>query len=127
MSSLWSRPAYRPGGAYSVGAIIFHKMPNGTEQPLALPQEQSASERNYSQVLSLIWGSKSSTNICIADTDDITTILGPKQGISQVTAARMQRWALWLFAYYSIKFHSIVAMQMGWVVSSSPSSRGCGG
>ena len=108
--------------AYGVGAIISHKMLDGTERPLAFASRTlSASERNYSQVekeaLSLIFGIKKFHQYLygrhftlITDHKPLTTILGPKQGVPQVAAARMQRWALMLSAYsYSIQFRPTLA------------------
>ena len=43
----------------------------------------------------------------MTDHKPLTSILGPKQGIPPLAAARMQRWALLLSAYtYNIKFRS---------------------
>ena len=105
--------------AYSVGAVVFHRMPNGSEQPIAYASRTlSQSERNYAQIekeaLSLVFGIKRFHQylygrhfVLMTDHKPLTTILGPKQGIPPLAAARMQRWALLLSAYsYEIKFRS---------------------
>ena len=103
--------------AYGVGTVISHTMPNSTERPVAFTSRTlSTSERNYLQVekeaLSLIFGIKKFEQYlyCLGlhsspDHKPLTTILGPKQGIPSIAAARMQRWALLLSAYsYTIRF-----------------------
>ena len=108
--------------AYGVGAVISHKFPNGSERSVAFASRTlSASEKNYAQVekeaLSLIfvvrkfhqylYGRKFTL---VTDHKPLTSILGPKQGIPPLAAARMQRWALLLSAYsYDICFRPTTA------------------
>ena len=105
--------------AYGVGAVVSHRFPNGSEQPIAYASRTlSQSERNYAQIekeaLSLVFGIKKFHQylygrhfILMTDHKPLTSILGPKQGIPPLAAARMQRWALLLSAYtYDIKFRS---------------------
>ena len=108
--------------AYEIGAVISHKFPDGLERPVAFASGMlSASEKNYAQVekavVSLIFG------VCkfhqylygrkftlVTDHKPLTSILGAKQGIPPLAAARMQRWALLLSAYsYDICFHLTTA------------------
>ena len=102
--------------AYGVGA---HVMEDGSERAIAFASRTlSPSEQNYAQLekeaLSLVFGVKKfhaylygRQFTLTTDHKPLTTILGPKQGIPTLAAARLQRWALLLAAYtYQIKFRS---------------------
>lgn len=108
--------------SYGLGAVISHKMPDGSERPVAYASRTlTESEKNYSQIereaLSLVFGIKRFHKylygrhfLLHTDHRPLTTIFGPKQGIPPLAAARMQRWALLLSAYtYTVQFRPTAA------------------
>ena len=108
--------------AYGVGAVISHVMEDGSERPIPYAsQTLSTPERNYAQVekeaLSLVFGVKKFHSYLygrkftlVTDHKPFTTILGPKNNVPPLAAARLQCWALALSAYsYDIEFRPTAA------------------
>ena len=103
--------------SYGVGAVIAHIMPDGSERPVAYASRTlTQSERNYSQIekeaLAIVFRVKRFNQFLygrhftlVTDHKPWTTILGPKNNIPTLAAARLQRWAILLAAYqYDVEF-----------------------
>ena len=105
--------------AYGVGAILAHKMPNGSERPVAFASRTlSCSEKNYSQIekeaLACVFGVKKIHQYLyghhftlITDHKPLIQLLNGQSTISTQASARIQRWTLTLSSYEcSIIFRS---------------------
>jgi hypothetical protein len=115
----WPLKLATDASPYGLRAVI---LPDGCKKPVAFASRAlSKSEQNYSQIdkeaLSLVYGVKKFPTYLygrkftmVTDHKPLTSILGPKKGVSSVAAARLQRWSLLLSAYhYDLEFRSTTA------------------
>ena len=110
-----------------IEAVLSHVMRDGTERPIAFALRTfTKTEQKYSQIdkeaLSIIWGKKKfhmylfgrSSNL-YTDHQPLTSIFHTRKSILVVTAARLQRYALFLAGvdytaeYKNAKVHSNAA------------------
>jgi len=94
-----------------LGAVLSHTWPDGTAKPVAFVSKTlTITQRKYSQLdreaLALVFGVKSFHQYVysrkfILETDHkpLTYIFGPKKGIPQMAASRVQKWAVFLAGY----------------------------
>ena len=101
-----------------VGCVLSHVI-NGQERPIAYASRSlTASEKNYCQLeregLAIVYGLVKFHKYIygrkftiITDNKPISKILGPKEGIPSLAAARLQRWSMILMAHqYELQFRS---------------------
>ena len=96
---------------YGVGAVLSHKMADGSEKPIGYASRTlNSAERNYSQLdkegLAIIFGVKKFHQYVygrkfriVTDHKPLLGLLGEKKAIPQMASPRVQRWAITLAAY----------------------------
>ena len=100
-----------------IGAVLSHVMPDGSERPVAFASRSlTKTERKYAQIdkeaLSIVWGVKrfhvylyGRRFTLITDHKPLTAIFHPEKGVPSMTAARLQRYALFLAGFeYKIEY-----------------------
>ena len=102
---------------YGIGAVLSHVYPTGEERPIAFASRTlTQAEKGYSQIdkeaLAIIWAVKR-FNIylygrqfeLVTDHQPLISIFNPEKGIPTMTAARLQRYALFLAGHdYTIMY-----------------------
>lgn len=104
---------------YGIGAVLSHVTKTGEERPIAYASRTlNKAEQNYSQLdkeaLSITWGVKKFFNyVCgrsftlVTDHQPLKYIFSPTRAIPAMSAARQQRYALFLSGFnYTIEYRN---------------------
>ncbi|XP_056016862.1 uncharacterized protein LOC130053546 [Ostrea edulis] len=102
---------------YGLGAVLFHTMPDGSKKSIMFASRSlSQAEKNYEQIdkeaLGLVWGVKKFHTYLygkrftlVTDHQPLVSIFNPEKGCPVTTAARLQRYTLFLFGFqYDIRY-----------------------
>ena len=107
---------------YGIGCVLSHVFPNGSERPIAFASRTlNQAEKAYSQIdkeaLALYWGVRKFNTYLyghkftlVTDHKPLLSIFSPKKSLPVMTAARLQRYAVFLSGYqYDIEFRGTKA------------------
>ncbi len=107
--------------AYGIGAVLAHRMPDGSERLIGYASHSlSSSQRNYSQLeeaLALVFGVQRFHSFLfghsfelVTDHQPLLALLHEHRSTSPQASARIRRWSLLLSAYeYTITFQKTEA------------------
>ena len=104
---------------YGIGAVMSHVLPNGIRHLIAFSSRTlSSAEKNYVQIdkeaLAIVWAVRKFHTflygrhfVLVSDHKPLNSIFNPEKDLPAMTAARLQRYALFLARpTYGIEYHN---------------------